>query len=149
MELFGDFYAEKILPLEAEQVTARQLLGYPCWENVEIAPNLFGWQVRAEEKHIFDCRSEEEARYVSVFLQLGKRELLVPNDDAYLAQILPRLEYLKRRADECYDNRMSFVFNRKLRDSVRRKLYRALLWTTAEKIVNMKKIKRRSRAQTV
>lgn len=68
-----------------------------------------------------------------IFLELGVREIFVPKDDEYLTEILPRMEYLRRRADEVYDNRMATVFNRKLREEVRRKFCRRLLTTKVKK----------------
>lgn len=126
MELIGDYYAEKVLSKEARQLANRELLGWMCWNETAIEQNLFGWQVRVEDKHAFDCRSELEARYLRVFLELGWRSVHIPKDDLYLAEILPRIEYLKRRADEIVDNGLKTIFNRKLRIEVRRKLYQKI-----------------------
>lgn len=134
MENFYDFCQEKVLPLGSKKLTKRELVGYVCWNETEIIQNLFGWQIRVEDgKHIFDCRSETEARYLRVFIEMGAREVFVPKDEAYLDEILPRLEYLRRRAEEVYDNRMKTVFSRKLREEVRRKFCRRVLTAPGKK----------------
>lgn len=126
MELIGDYYAEKVLSLEKKRLRKHELLGYCCWNETKLAPNLFGWQIIVEDKHRFDCNTETEARYLRVFLELGWREVFVPKDEKHLAEILPRLEYLKHRADELLDTKLATVFNRKLRAEVRRKVYRMI-----------------------
>ncbi len=126
MELIGDYYAEKIL--SRKDLIERELLGWVCWGGVELQQDLFGWKVHVG-KDEFACRSETEARYLRVFLDLGWRKVSVPQDEKYLAEILPRLEYLKRRADEIIDSGLAAVFNRKLKDEVRRKFYRKISGT--------------------
>lgn len=124
MELIGDYYAEKVLP--QKKLVEHELLGYSCWGETEITHNLLGWQVHAGKKHKFDCRSELEARYLKIFLELGWRRVAVPDDETQLAEILPRLEYLKRRADEIIEGGLATVFDRKLKAEVRRKVYRKI-----------------------
>jgi len=122
MQLIGDFYREKIL--SRSDLVPRELPGY-CSNEPEIIEDLFGWQLRAN-REVFECRSEAEARYLRVFLELGMREAYVPTDEKYLKQILPDLEYLKRRADEILDEHLATVFDQRVKMKVRRDVYAEL-----------------------
>jgi hypothetical protein len=119
MQLIGDFYRDKILTRDD---LVQQDLTLPSNEELEIIEHLFGWQLRANGAAI-DCRSEAEARYLRVFLELGLHEVAVPASDEYLKQILPDLEHLKRRADEILDEHLETVFDPRIKAKVRRNVY--------------------------
>ncbi len=95
MQLIGDLYRDKILTRDD---LAQRDLTLSSDEEPEIIEHLFGWELRTNGEAI-DCRSKAEARYLRVFLELGLHDVAVPASDEYLEQILPDLEYLKRRAD--------------------------------------------------
>ncbi len=76
MELFGDYYADKILSQEKRKLRKRELLGQVCLGETELVQNLSGWQIIVEGKHRFDCNTEDEARCLRVILELGRREIL-------------------------------------------------------------------------
>ena len=61
-----------------------------------------------------------------IFLELGWRKVLIPTDLDYLAEILPRLEYLKMRADEVIGNGLKRIFGRKIRWEARTKTYQKI-----------------------
>ncbi len=124
MERFGDYYEEKILPLK--DLEERELYGSACYGETELKPDLFGWKITVEGKYHFEADTELEARYLLVFLELGWRRVKVPRDQERLAEVLPRLEYLKRRADELINEKMSGILSRKLRDEIRHKTYRGI-----------------------
>lgn len=124
MERFGDYYEEKILPLK--NLAERELHGSACYGETELKPDLFGWKITVEGKYNFEADTELEARYLLVFLELGWRRVKVPRDQESLAEVLPRLEYLKRRADEMINEKLSGILSRKMRDEIRWKTYRGI-----------------------
>jgi isopentenyldiphosphate isomerase len=119
MQLIGDFYRDRILP-RADLV--RRELTLSSDEEPEIIEHLFGWELCANGAAI-DCRSEAEARYLRIFVELGLHEVAVPASDEYLKQILPELEYLKRRADEIIDEHLETVIDARIKARVRRDVY--------------------------
>src|SRR2546430_5333 len=119
MQLIGDLYRNKILT--RDDLTQRELT-LSSDEQLEISENLFGWELRANGDTI-DCRSEAEAQYLRLFLELGFDEVAVPASDIYLKQILPDLQYLKRRADEILDEHLETVFDPRIKSRVRRDVY--------------------------
>jgi hypothetical protein len=46
-----------------------------------------------------ECHSEEEARYLKVFLEVGLDKVKVPQDESYLNAIIPDLEEIKSRIE--------------------------------------------------
>ena len=119
MQLIGDFYRDRILTRDDLQ---QRELTLPVDKEPQIVKYLFGWQLIAGDDSI-DCRSEVEARYLRIFVELGLHEVAVPDSDEYLQQVLPDLEYLKRRADEILDEHLETVFDPRVKAKVRRDVY--------------------------
>ena len=119
MQLIGDFYRDKILT--RDDLVQREL-ALSSHEQPEIVEHLFGWELRTNGDAI-DCRSETEARYLRIFLELGLQEVAVPASDEYLKQILPDLEYLKNRADDILDEHLETIFDPRVKARVRRDVY--------------------------
>ena len=126
---FGDLYNEFVLT--QKNLKERELIGTICPGETELAQDLFGWKI-VYGKHQIACDSELEARYLRIFTELGWRSVPVPQDEKYLAKILPEFESLKQRADELYKKREKTIFSRKLRQEVKMKFYRNISKTLAE-----------------
>ncbi len=125
MEGIGEYYAEKVLSQEQKNLAGRELVGYSCFGETRMEQDLFGWKIHTNRR-VFEFDSELEARYCLVFLELGWRTVLIPKDLNYLAELLPRLEYLKMRADEVIGNGLKRVFGRKIRWDARIKTYQKI-----------------------
>ena len=116
MRTLGQFYRDEILSLPAETLA---LVRLPLnGGEVRVEQGLFGWTLVAG-KTLLDCRSEEEAGYLKVFLDAGLREVYVPKDDETLSAILPRLERLKGKIDRILQSYLATVLDRKVRERVR------------------------------
>lgn len=122
-EGFGGFYAQKVLSLGRENLTKRELVGYSCYGELRMEQDLFGWKVHTKRR-VFECDSEDEARYLMIYLELGWREIYVPKDLNYLAEIMPRLDYLKEKLDRILNDGLKKVFGRKIRWEARTMTYR-------------------------
>ena len=125
MEMMGEYYADKILSQGSENLARRELVGYSCFGETRMEQDLFGWKIHTKRR-VFEFDSELEARYCLIFLELGWRKILIPTDLDYLAEILPRLEYLKMRADEVIGNGLKRIFGRKIRWEARTKTYQKI-----------------------
>ena len=125
MEMIGEYYADKILSQGSENLAKRELVGYSCFGETRMEQDLFGWKIHTKRR-VFEFDSELEARYCLIFLELGWRTVLIPTDLDYLAEILPRLEYLKMRADEVIGNGLKRIFGRKIRWDARIKTYQKI-----------------------
>ncbi len=121
----GEYYADKILSQGSENLARRELVGYSCFGETRMEQDLFGWKIHTKRR-VFEFDSELEARYCLIFLELGWRKILIPTDLDYLAEILPRLEYLKMRADEVIGNGLKRIFGRKIRWEARTKTYQKI-----------------------
>lgn len=127
MKTIGEFYKEKILSLPENSLTTRQLPNNSG--GIRIERDLFSWKLYytklgRKTQNFMECRSEEEARYIKVFLDSDlKSEIFVPKDDEYLKSILPELERLKKRIDEIIDSSLESVLNRKIRQRVRHEVF--------------------------
>lgn len=98
-------------------------------EETKVERDLFGWKLYSG-KHFIECRSQEEARYLKVYFDLGMEKVAVPEDDNYLKTILPELEYLKRRADEIIGTYVDGILKRGLKERVKREVYQEILSRT-------------------
>ena len=125
MEGIGVYYADKVLSQGSEKLARREIVGYSCFGETRMEQDLFGWKIHTKRR-VFEFDSELEARYCLIFLELGWRKVLIPTDLNYLAEILPRLEYLKMRADEVIGNGLKRIFGRKIRWEARIKTYQKI-----------------------
>jgi hypothetical protein len=120
MKLIGEFYREKILSLPKKKLSKREFLDKSG--EIKIDRDLFGWKLYSG-KNLIECRSEEETRYLKVFLDLGLREIYVPKDDLYLKEILIELEGLKSKTDEILNSYLETILNRKIREQLKHEVY--------------------------
>ena len=117
MRTIGEFYKEEILPRKGLVI---QQLPTNAGET-KIVKDLFGWRL-CSDKECIECRSEEEARYLNVFLDIGLTEVGVPQDDESLKAVLPKLERLKSRTFEIIDSYLATVLDRRVREQVRHEI---------------------------
>jgi hypothetical protein len=120
MKFIGAYYKETILSLPKRLLFKRELPGNT--DEIKIERDLFGWKLLSG-KDLIECRSEEEARYLKVFLDLGFKEIYVPKDEVYLKSILPELERLKTRADEILNSYLETILDRKVRERLKHEVY--------------------------
>lgn len=128
--LIGDYYKEKVLSLPRKD---RRRFELPLNSGVtRIESEFFGWKLyylilgRKSESYI-ECRSEEEARFLKVFMELEVPEIFVPKNDQLLADILPKIEELKRKTDEVLGGFLSALMLRKHRERLKFMVYREVM----------------------
>jgi len=119
MKTLGEFYREKILSLPESSLVKRELPDSSG--EIRIERDLFGWKVYSG-KNFIECRSEEEARYLKIFLDAGLKDVYVP-DDEHLKDILPELEALKARIDEIINSYLDGILNPRIRERIRSEVY--------------------------
>ncbi|MHA1344440.1 MAG: hypothetical protein ACTSQG_10655, partial [Promethearchaeota archaeon] len=73
------------------------------------------------------CSTEEEARYLEIFLDTGINEVRIPKDKEYLKQILPQLEKLKSEIDEEINFHLDYVIDKKLKEQLKHRLWSEIL----------------------
>lgn len=118
MKTLGEFYREKVLSHKGKST---KILPNGSGE-IKIEQDLFGWKLYSG-KEFFECRSEEEARYLMVFLDAGLTEVYVPKDDEYLKSILPDLEKLKAKIDGVINSYLETILNRRIRERVKQEVF--------------------------
>ncbi|MBS3921166.1 MAG: hypothetical protein KG012_20020 [Deltaproteobacteria bacterium] len=120
MQFIGAYYKEHVLSLPRKALSKKELFGSSG--EIKIERDLFGWKIYSG-KNFIECQSEEEARYLKVFLQLGFTEVYVPKEESYLKRILPELERLKARTDEILNFYLETILNRKIRERLKYEVY--------------------------
>ena len=128
--LIGDYYREKVMALHRKE---RKKFEIPLHSGVtRIENEFFGWKLyylihgRKSEDFI-ECRTEEEARYLKIFMELEAREIYIPKDENLIAEILPRLEYLKKQTDDLLNEYLSALMQRKHREQLRFMVYKEIM----------------------
>ena len=120
MRTIGKFYLDEVMCLPKSKLKKVELPSDN--DNSKIDHDLFGIKLYAGDEYI-ECRSEEEARYLKVFLDSGVREVYIPKDDEYLKTILPKLEYIKSKIDEFLADAMYSLFDRKLKAQLKHEVF--------------------------
>jgi len=118
MKTLGEFYREKILthkPLITKKLPQNS-------DTVRIERDLFGWKLFSGRDFI-ECRSEDEARYLKVFLEAGLEKVRVPKNDNYLKTILPELETLKSRIDRIINSYAETILDVRLRKRLKEEVW--------------------------
>ena len=122
MPTLGDFYREKIL--SQKNLVDRNLPANSG--KIEIKQDLFGCKLFFGKKEFLECRSEDEARYLKVWMESGVREISVPKDEEYLKDIVPELEALKSKIDQVIHDYTFGILNRRIRERIRREVYQEI-----------------------
>lgn len=120
MKLIGEFYREKVLSLPKRRLFKKELSDNSG--EIKIERDLFGWKLYSGKAFI-ECRSEEEARYLKVFLDLGLDKVYVPKEDACLKEILKELEKLKAKTDEILNSYLETILDRRIRERLKYEVY--------------------------
>ena len=122
MRTLGEFYREKL--------SSRSDLIEKTFENnfgeIKIEQDLFGWKLYSDKKY-FECKSEEEARYLKVFFEAGVESIKVPKDDKYLKNILPELENLKMKIDKIINSYLETILNRQIMEKLKQEVFAELM----------------------
>ncbi len=118
----GDFYREKILC--QKDLVDRKLPANSG--KIEIKQDLLGCKLIYGKKEFIECRSEDEARYLKVWMESGVREISIPKDEEYLKSIVHELEALKIKIDQVIYDYTFGILNRKIRERIRRELYQEI-----------------------
>jgi len=119
----GKFYREKVLA--HKPLRTKSLPKVPG--EVKLEQELFGWRLSSGREHI-DCTSEMEARYLKVWLEAGLDSIKIPKEEDYFKEIVPKLESLKKKTDEVFEDYLGSILDPRLRH---RLLYQ--LWQEAMK----------------
>lgn len=127
MKTIGEFYREKVLSLPEESLSDVEL---PLNSGgIRIDKDLFGWKIYytklgRKTQNFIECRSEEEARYLKVFLEAGMTtSVCLPKEDEYLKSILPELEGLKEKIDRIVNSYLETVLDRRIREKVKHEVF--------------------------
>jgi hypothetical protein len=130
MKLIGELYKEKVLSLPRKQ---RKKFEIPLNDGVtKIENDFFGWKLYyrkfgRKSELVIECRSEEESRYLKLFMELEAREIYIPKDDNYIRVILPEFENLKQRTDEILNEYLETLMRKVHRERLKFMVYKEVM----------------------
>ncbi len=122
MKTFGEFYRGDVL---TKKPLVKRVLP-PQSDDIKVIKDLFGWKLYSGKQSI-DCRSDEEARFLKIFLEVGFEEVKVPKDDKILMQLLTELEDMKQVADELIEEQAEGLLSRRLKEELRHRVWQELV----------------------
>ena len=117
-ETLGKFYKEKIL---SQKPLLTKILPKESGK-VKIEQHLFGWRLYSGKKYI-ECDSEEEARYLKVFLEAGMDKVKIPKNNEYLKSILLEIESLMTKIAEIIDSYLESIVDTKTKAKISHHLW--------------------------
>jgi hypothetical protein len=118
-ETLGKFYKEKIL----NQKVLQSVVLPNTSGKISIEKTLFNkWTLSVGKEHI-ECESEEEARYLEIFVGTGLSEINIPTDKNYIQSILPELEKLKSKTEKVVNSYLESVVDTKTRETLRHSIW--------------------------
>ncbi len=117
-DTLGEFYREKILTQRSLRTKSLPRVSGA----VKLEQELFGWRLSSGREHV-DCASEMESRYLKVWLEAGLESVKIPKDEDYLKEIVPKLESLKQRTDEVFEDYLGSILDLRLRQRLLHQLW--------------------------
>lgn len=120
MKTLGEVYREKIL--SRTDLVERELQIAAPNDEMKVVRDLFGWNITIG-RELVECRSEDEARYLALFFSAGMHSVMVPQDNEFLKEMVPKLEARKKRIDEIIEEESAGLLRQKYRDQLRRVVY--------------------------
>lgn len=78
-------------------------------KEIRIEETLFSneWRLYYWKKKYIQCQTELEAKYLRVWLKYGLTHIEIPEDEKYLAEILPLLEKVEKRLYEIAEGKLA------------------------------------------
>ena len=117
-DTLGKFYREKILSHKSLRTRSLPRVSGA----VKLEQELFGWRLSSGREHL-DCTSETEARYLKVWMEAGLERIKIPKGEDYLKEIVPKLESLKQRIDEVFEDYLGSILDPRLRQRLLHQLW--------------------------
>jgi len=122
-ETLGKFYKEKIL--SHRPLYTKDLLAFIDKE-VKVEKEIFGWKLNSKKEYL-ECSSEEEAKYLKIWVDAGVEKVKVPKDNNYLKEIIPQLELSKQRIDEKICIYLDSILDQKFRSQIQHQLWQKIV----------------------
>lgn len=122
MDTLGKFYKEKMLtqkPLLTKMLPKAS-------DKVKIEQHLFGWRLSSGKKYL-ECNSEEEARYLKVFLEAGVDKVKIPKDIKYLKTILSEIETLNEKISDIINSYLESIVDTKTKAKISHLLWAEIM----------------------
>jgi len=120
-ETLGKFYKEKIL---SQKHYFKKLPSKG--KKIRIDQTLLGWLLISDKKHLA-CASEEQARYLKIWIETGLEKVAIPNDDNYLKLILPELEKVFTKIEKIINSFAYSIVDQKTRQRILQKLWQEVV----------------------
>jgi len=120
----GVFYKRHILPKKLVKKVKLPKLAGP----VKLEKTLLDYRLSSGRESV-DCSTEEEGKYLKVFLEAGWDEVFLPEDSEYLKQILPKLEKIASKMSKALNYYTDSILDPRLKEQISR-----LVWQKASTI---------------
>ena len=128
-DTFINFYKANILTQKADTITIPRFK-----ESIKILRTLKGYCITdkkrrriADKKEGVDCKTYEEAKYIAILATIGMEKIAIPRDEAYLKQILPKLEKTTDMIKEELENYCASIVDKKLQMEIKQKAMGAII----------------------
>ena len=119
---FNNWYKEKIL--SRKDLRTKSLLELES--RPEIKKSLFSWQIKDGKKTI-ECQSENEARYLKVWLEVGAKSIKIPQDEKYLLEVTEELENFKLEIDNIIESYLGSILDQKLKSQILYQIWQRII----------------------
>jgi len=95
-------------------------------KEVKVEKEIFGWKLNSKKEYL-ECSSEEEAKYLKIWVDAGVEKVKVPKDNNYLKEIIPQLELSKQRIDEKICIYLDSILDQKFRSQIQHQLWQKIV----------------------
>lgn len=119
----GKLYREKVKKIKMSLRTVH----LPAkTDKIRIDSEIFGFRLISGRKHV-DCKTEDEAKYLRIFLEADMEKVKIPKQELHLKQILPELQKIKQKIDKVIESDISTIINVKLRKKLEHLIWQEMM----------------------
>lgn len=120
-DTFSNFYKDNILTQKVNVVTIPRFK-IP----IKIIKTLIGYSV-TDKKDKYHCKTYEQAKYIALLATMGMEKIVIPKNEDYLKQILPKLQKTTDMIKEELETYSSSIVDKKLQIEIKQKVMSVII----------------------
>ncbi|MGB3477913.1 MAG: N-6 DNA methylase [bacterium] len=122
-DTLGKYYRKNVIK---SKISTRTVHLPPKTPMLKIEKEIFGFRLISGKKSV-DCKVEEAAEYLMIFVEAGLDKVKIPKNESDLKRVLPELQRIKQKTDEIIESDIATIINVKLRSKLEHLIWQEVM----------------------
>ncbi|MCX7778767.1 MAG: N-6 DNA methylase [Patescibacteria group bacterium] len=96
-------------------------------DKLKIRKSTLGWVLDYKKNNFINCRSEIEARYLKIWLEVGAQSIKIPKSQKYLEKIIDDLERTKSNIDGIIKDYLDSILDQKIKNQILYQIWQRII----------------------